>query len=99
LGFTASGFHAWTRPRPPWPRSPLDAYDTTHNNPGGRDGFVSVLDLCEADLDDSGAVDFGDVLAILAAWGNPGGPEDLDGSGFVDFGDVLAVLSVWGPCP
>ncbi len=31
---------------------------------------------CLADLDDSGAVDFGDILAILSAWGNKGGPED-----------------------
>jgi len=54
---------------------------------------------CVADLDDSGAVDFGDILAILSAWGNKGGPEDLDGSGFVDFGDLLIVLSSWGPCP
>ena len=39
-----------------------------------------------------------DVLAVLSAWGNAGGPEDLDGSGFVDFGDLLVVLSSWGPC-
>ncbi len=52
-----------------------------------------------ADLDDSGAVDFGDILAILSAWGNKGGPEDLDGSGTVDFGDILIVLAAWGPCP
>ena len=45
--------------------------------------------VCVADLDGSGAVDFGDILAILVAWGNAGGPEDLDGSGVVDFGDIL----------
>ena len=39
-----------------------------------------------------------DVLAVLAAWGNAGGPEDLDGSGTVDFGDILVVLAAWGPC-
>ena len=50
------------------------------------------------DLGKLGAVDFGDVLEILAAWGNPGGPEDLDGSGTVDFGDILVVLAAWGPC-
>ena len=47
---------------------------------------------------DSGVVDFGDILAILSAWGNKGGPEDLDGSGVVDFGDLLIVLAAWGPC-
>ncbi len=54
---------------------------------------------CPSDIDGSGAVDFGDIVAILAAWGNAGGPEDLDGSGSVDFGDLLRVLGAWGPCP
>lgn len=53
---------------------------------------------CVEDIDGSGQVDFGDLLAILAAWGNAGGPADLDGSGFVDFGDLLIVLGAWGPC-
>lgn len=53
---------------------------------------------CRADLDGNGAVDFADVLAILSAWDNAGGPEDLDESGFVDFGDLLIVLASWGPC-
>ena len=59
---------------------------------------LSGFEPCPADLDCSGAVDFGDILAILAAWGNKGGPEDLDGSGTVDFGDILVVLGAWGPC-
>ena len=53
---------------------------------------------CTADLDGSGSVDFGDILAVLAAWGNEGGAEDLDGSGVVGFGDILVVLGAWGPC-
>ena len=66
-------------------------------------GNISVLlngcpSTCPADIDGSGDVDFGDVLSILSAWGNAGGPEDLDGSGTVDFGDVLVVLTSWGPC-
>ncbi len=59
---------------------------------------VSSCELCPADLDGSGSVDFGDILAILSAWGNKGGPEDLDGNGVVDFGDLLIVLAAWGPC-
>ncbi len=67
---------------------------------GGQVEAVDIVTiLCPADLDDSGAVDFGDILAILAAWGNKGGPEDLDGNGVVDFGDLLIVLAAWGPCP
>ncbi len=52
-----------------------------------------------ADIDDSGDVDLEDLLLVLEAWGNKGGPEDLDESGFVDIGDILAVLAAWGPCP
>ncbi len=54
---------------------------------------------CAADIHDSGAVDFEDLLLVLAVWGNKGGPEDLDGNGVVDFGDLLIVLASWGPCP
>jgi hypothetical protein len=60
-----------------------------------------IVPPCPADVDESGAVDFGDVLAVLAAWGPcPGEPcvEDVDGSGAVDFTDVLELLSAWGPC-
>ncbi len=70
---------------------------------GSDSGSAYVFDPncprdCPADLDDSGDVGFGDIIAILAAWGNKGGPEDLDGSGIVDFGDLLIVLTAWGPC-
>ncbi len=59
---------------------------------------VSSCNPCPADLDDSGDVGFGDILAVLSAWRNKGGPEDLDGSGVVDIGDLLIVLAAWGPC-
>ena len=59
---------------------------------------TAVAGTCFGDIDGSGAVDFGDILAVLTAWGNEGGPEDLDDSGFVDFGDLLLVLAAWGPC-
>ena len=55
---------------------------------------------CPADLDGSTVVDFGDLLALLAAWGPCDGlcPADLDNTGVVDFGDLLDLLSAWGPC-
>lgn len=60
---------------------------------------MSTVSTCSEDLDGSGTVDFGDVLAILALWGPcEGCPEDLDGSGTVDWGDILVVLTAWGPC-
>ncbi|MHC5112922.1 MAG: S8 family serine peptidase [Planctomycetota bacterium] len=57
--------------------------------------------LCPADLDGSGDVGFGDILAIIAAWGPCGGPcpEDLSGNGQVDFADILVVIAQFGNCP
>ena len=79
----------WVRVR--MDNSGTDYYDV-------NDEPFAIVAGCPADLDGSGAVDFADILAILAAWGNAGGPEDLDGSGTVDFGDILIVLAEWGPC-
>lgn len=56
-------------------------------------------DNCPIDLSSNGVVDFPDVLAVLAAWGNFGGPEDLNHDCVVNFQDLLLVLSNWGPCP
>ena len=55
-------------------------------------------DPCPEDLDDSGAVDFGDLLTILAAWGHSS-DGDVTGDGVTDFDDLLATLAAWGPCP
>ncbi|MCP3903175.1 MAG: hypothetical protein GY715_06010 [Planctomycetes bacterium] len=54
---------------------------------------------CFGDINENGAVDFGDILAIIGAWGSCSGcPEDLDGDDVVGFGDILAVIGNWGPC-
>lgn len=60
-----------------------------------RDG---VVDGCRAfgDLDGSGAVDAGDLAAMLAAWGERDHPADLDGDGTVEAGDLTLLLSAWG---
>ena len=51
------------------------------------------------DIDESGAVDFGDILAVLGNWGAcPGCASDLDGDDLVGFSDLLIVLGSWGPC-
>jgi hypothetical protein len=44
-------------------------------------------------------VDVADLLALLAAWGQNGGPEDVNGDGVVDVADLLQLLAAWGPCP
>ena len=54
---------------------------------------------CPEDINGDGVVDVLDLLALLAAWGNPGGPEDLNGDGIVDVLDLLQLLAAWGPCP
>ncbi len=54
---------------------------------------------CPADADGSGAIDFQDILLVLADWGPCAGcPGDVDGNGVVDFQDLLDVLGAWGPC-
>ncbi len=72
----------------------------TAANPGGeiRGQLHFPNRPCVADINSSGAVDFGDILAVLGAWGKSG-PEDVDKSGSVDFGDILVILGTWGPCP
>jgi hypothetical protein len=58
-----------------------------------------VGSACPGDLDGSGAIDFGDLLAVLANFGDcVGCPEDLDESGAVDFNDLLALLANFGGC-
>ena len=70
----------------------------------GGDAFLRLtLVDCPEDIDASGAVDFGDILAVLAAWGPyepcpPFTAEDIDQDCDVGFGDLLAVLTAWGPC-
>ena len=76
-----------------------DTEDTGNGDPPIVDMGAFEFQLsCPADLDSNGAVDFDDLLRVLDAWGNEGGPEDIDGSGTVDFGDLLIVLDSWGPC-
>lgn len=63
-----------------------------------------VVDLtaCPADTDDSGTVDVGDLIDLLADWGVPCGatcPSDITGDGFVDVLDLIVLLADWGVCP
>ncbi|MCP3903961.1 MAG: hypothetical protein GY715_10040 [Planctomycetes bacterium] len=61
-----------------------------------------IADECECvgDIDGSGDVGFGDILAVIGAWGPcPGCPEDLNGNGAVDFADILVIIGAWGACP
>ena len=50
---------------------------------------------CLADHDESGGVDFFDLLSFLDDWFSLGVCADIDGSGQVDFFDLLAFLDRW----
>jgi hypothetical protein len=59
----------------------------------------NLPDPCAGDADGSGDVGFGDILAIIGAWGDcPACPEDVNQDGVVNFADILAAIGQWGPC-
>lgn len=76
---------------------------------GEMDIFAQVeqffpASTCPGDTDGSGDINFGDLLAVLGAWGPypdcpPFIPEDPNEDCEVNFGDILVVLGNWGPCP
>jgi choice-of-anchor B domain-containing protein len=49
------------------------------------------------DLDGNGAVNAGDLAALLGAWGSAGGPADLDGDGIVAASDLTTLVANWTP--
>ncbi|MBT8485184.1 MAG: S8 family serine peptidase [Phycisphaerales bacterium] len=62
--------------------------------------LVCVDPGAPGDVNGDGAVDFTDLLALLAAWGDcpdpPADcPADFDDSGTVDFNDLLVLLAAW----
>ena len=75
--------------------SGISVYGILQNPAGG----CAEREECTGDFDNSGAVDTGDLLALLAAWGTEDPNFDLDMSGTVDTGDLLALLAAWGTCP
>ncbi|MHC5112833.1 MAG: dockerin type I domain-containing protein [Planctomycetota bacterium] len=60
-------------------------------------GGMGVTPVCPADVNASGAVDFGDVLDVIAVLGQTGKDRrDVNGDGGVDFGDILEVIAAFG---
>ena len=53
---------------------------------------------CAADINGDNMVDVTDLLEVVGAWGNAGGPADVNGDGIVNVADLLAVVDAWGPC-
>jgi aminopeptidase N len=66
-------------------------------------GFSIVSPVCIGDANGDRTVNFSDITAVLASFGQsvtPGGPGDADQSGVVDFADITTVLANFGAvCP
>jgi hypothetical protein len=79
----------------------VGAYHDRDNGWDAGSAYVyRVTNRCLMDLDRSGAVNVGDLRAVVAAWGPCGHcREDLNASRTVDLDDLIAVLNAWGPCP
>jgi hypothetical protein len=65
-------------------------------NDTDMDGYGN---MCDADLNNSGFVNFGDLAAFKAMFGTSDPDADLDGSGFVNFGDLARFKSLFGKVP
>jgi hypothetical protein len=65
-------------------------------NDSDGDGYGN---MCDADMDNSGFVNFADLAAVRAAFGTSDLDADFDGSGFVTFGDVARFKLLFGQPP
>ncbi|MHC5113325.1 MAG: S8 family serine peptidase [Planctomycetota bacterium] len=66
----------------------------------GVDAIQIVSEECDAgipgDVNGDGVVNFGDILAVIGAWGAcPGCPADVNGDDVVNFADILVVIGNW----
>jgi hypothetical protein len=60
------------------------------------DDVFRVQPGCNGDVNGDGAVDVHDLIEILNAWGDAGGPADLNDDGIVDVQDLVIVIVNWG---
>jgi len=54
---------------------------------------------CLGDVTGDGTVNVLDIVAVILAWGEPGGPADLDFNGDVGLSDLLLVIEQYASCP
>jgi len=61
---------------------------------------LEAVTICTGDCDDSGTVDFNDLVSMLFEFGNTGDLRcNADGIGTVNFNDLVSALFLFGPCP
>jgi hypothetical protein len=62
--------------------------------------FNVFVDLCPADLNEDGIIDFNDLLEYLNLYNAQDPRADLNGDGVIDFNDLLEYLNQYNtPCP
>jgi len=61
---------------------------------------LTAVAACPGDCDESGVVDFNDLVSMLFEFGTPGSVAgcDADGTGVVNFNDLVTALFLFGPC-
>ena len=64
--------------------------------PGWQQQWTHSGSGCEYDVDGSGAIDVGDLLAVIGGWGSSS--PDLNDDGTVNVTDLLLVIQQWGAC-
>ena len=62
------------------------------------DSSVCAMPSCEGDVNESGYVDVGDLLAVIDQWGASNTSADVNYDGIVNVTDLLIVVGSWGPC-
>jgi hypothetical protein len=73
----------------------IDAANANQRD-SNSDGFGNA---CDADLDDSGFVNFADLGLFKAAFGTNDADADFDGNGFVNFADLGTFKESFGKAP
>jgi hypothetical protein len=73
------------------------------NQINGNSGTATGQDIygnkCDADLDESGFVNFADLALLKAAFGRVDAEANIDGRGLVNFADLAAFKSMFGSRP
>ena len=58
-----------------------------------------VVDTCDGDANQDGAVNVNDLLLAVSEWGQSGTAADVNNDGTVNVADVLIMIDAWGACP
>lgn len=75
-------------------------YRSIWDNGDGNFSISTITDVCSADINGDGMLDFFDISEFLTAYGNGDSVADFNGDGNYDFFDISAFLTEYGAgCP